>query len=210
MRTYFESDRAAADDDGGVAGADFHLVNAAQNAGERLDKRGAAVIDGVRHLEHVFHHDAAGDAEIFGVGAVVEEQVFAEIFLAAAAMEAAQAWRGIGSDDALADAPAGINTLAESGDFADDFVAENGGRLNHARVVAALPNFKIGAIGEREANAEEHFVGGQSGHIDFFDAQIFAAIENGGGHLLGKKRANYRGGFFAELFNLFCSGCSHA
>ena len=143
----FQSDGAAADDDGGIAGADFHLMNAAQHAGERLDKRGAAVIDGVRHLEHVFHDDAAGDAEIFGVGTVVEEQVFAEIFLAAAAMEAAQARRGIGGDHALADAPAGVDTLAESGDFANDFVAENGGRLNHARVVAAPPNFEVGAVG---------------------------------------------------------------
>jgi hypothetical protein len=164
----------------------------------------------MRHFEHIFHYDAAGDAQIFSVGAIVEEQIFAKIFLATATVKAAQARRGIGGNDALADAPAGINALSEGGDFTDDFVAENGGRLNHARVVTALPNFEIGAIGKREANAEEDFIGGQSRHVDFFDAQIFAAVENSGGHLLRKKRADYRCGFFAEIFNLFCGGCSHA
>jgi hypothetical protein len=185
-------------------------MNAAQDARERLDKRSTAVIDGVRHLEHVFHHDAAGDAEILGVGAIVEEQVFAEIFLAATTMETTQARRGISGDYTLADAPAGVNTLAQSCDFADDFVAEHGGRLNHARVVAALPDFEISAIREREANAKQNFVGGQSWHVDSFDAEVFAAIKHSGGHLLRKKRAYYRGGFFAELFDLFCGGCSHA
>src|SRR5579859_4779100 len=37
----------------GIAGADFHFVNAAEHAGKRFNQRGAAVIDGVGHFQHV-------------------------------------------------------------------------------------------------------------------------------------------------------------
>ena len=157
----FQADRAAADHDGGVAGAQFHFVNAAQHAGQRLDQRRALVVHGVRHFQHVFGDDAAGNAHVFGVRAVVEQQVFAKIFLAAAAVIAAETRRGIGGDHANAHAPAGVHTLADGDDFADHFVAEDGGRLNHLGVIAALPDFQVGAIGQRQAHAQQHFVGGQ-------------------------------------------------
>ena len=91
-------------------------------------------------------------------------------------MVAAQARSGIGGDYAHADLPAGVDTLANSGDFADHFVPEDRGSLNHLGVIAALPDLEVGAVGEREAHAEQYFIGGQGGHVDLLDAQIFAAV----------------------------------
>ncbi len=164
-------------DRGGIARAHFHFVNAAEHAGKRLNQRRAAVIDGVRHFQHVFHRDAAGDAHVFGISAVVEEQIFAKIFLPAAAVIAAQTRSGVGGDHAHANPPARVHTLAHRGDVADDFVAKHRGRLNHFGVIAALPDFQVGAIGKRETNAEENFFGGERRHVNHLDAQIFAAIQ---------------------------------
>src|SRR5215510_13181006 len=80
-----QTDRAATDYDGGVAGAHFHFMDAAKDAGERLGQRGTLVVHGVRHFEHIFDDDAARDAHVLGVSAVVEEQIVAEVFLPAAA-----------------------------------------------------------------------------------------------------------------------------
>jgi len=44
--------------------------------------------------------------------------------------------------------------------------SENGGGLNHLGVIAALPNFEVGAIGEREEHADQNFIGGERGHIN--------------------------------------------
>jgi len=54
----------------------------------------------------------------FGVGAIVEEKIFAEIFLATAAVEAAQAGRGICGDYAKAIAPPRVDSLPHRRDFA--------------------------------------------------------------------------------------------
>src|SRR5438270_854960 len=115
----FAADGTAANYDGCVAGANFHLVNAAQHASERLNEGSTAIIDGVRHLQHIFHHDASGDTHVLGVRAIVKEKVFAKIFLGTTAVKAAQARRGIRGDYAKAEAPAGVYALADRGDFTD-------------------------------------------------------------------------------------------
>jgi hypothetical protein len=114
----------------------------------------------VRHLQHIFHDDATGDAHVLGVRAVIEKKIFAEIFLAAAAMKAAQAGRGVRGNYTQAQTPPGVDSLPDRSDFADDFMAEDRRRLDHLGVIAALPDFEVGAIGEREAHAEQDFVGG--------------------------------------------------
>src|SRR5438045_7489012 len=45
------------------------------------------IVHRVRHFQHVFHDDAAGDAHVVRVRAVVEQQVVAKIFLATARSE---------------------------------------------------------------------------------------------------------------------------
>ena len=84
-----------------VTNAQFErFVNATQYTRERLDQGRAAVVHGMRHFQHVLHHDAPGNAHVFGVGAVVEQKIFAKIFLTAPAMKAAQARSGIRGNDA--------------------------------------------------------------------------------------------------------------
>ncbi len=157
-------------------------MNAAQHASQRLNERGALVVHRVRDFQHVFGDDAAGDAHVLSVGAVVKQKIFAKIFLAAAAVIAAEAGRGICGDYTNAHAPARVNALAYCDNFADHFVAEYSGRTNHFCVIAALPYFQISAIGQREANAQQHFVGGKRWNVDFFNAQILAAIKHRGSH----------------------------
>src|SRR5262245_44824142 len=101
----------------------------------------------MRDLQHVFHDDACWNAHVFGVSAVVEENVLAEIFLAAAAVVTAKTGRRICRNDAHADAPASFGAFANGHDLTDHFVAEDGGRLNHLGVIAALPDFQVGAVG---------------------------------------------------------------
>jgi hypothetical protein len=55
------------------------------HAGEGLGEGGVFEGDVGRDKECVFFDDARRDAEVFGVGAVVEDKVFAEILLAAGA-----------------------------------------------------------------------------------------------------------------------------
>ena len=48
------------------------------------------------------------------------------------------------------------------GDFRNDasqFMAEDGGRDDHLRVVAAFENLQVGAAGERGLDADADFVG---------------------------------------------------
>src|SRR4029077_14454205 len=136
-----------------------------EHTGKRLDKHRAAVIDGVGHFQHVFHRNAAGDAHVFGIGPVVEEQVFAKIFLTATTVVAAQARSGIGGNHAHANAPSCVHALSHRRNVSNDFVSKDGRRLDHFGVIAALPDFEIGAVGQREANTEEHFVGSKVRHI---------------------------------------------
>ena len=78
--------------------------------------------------EGVLLDDAGGDADVFGVGSVVEEQVLAEVLLAVAAEEADVAGGGVEGDDAVAFAEGG-DAGADFGDDAGELVAEGDGRL---------------------------------------------------------------------------------
>ena len=77
-----EADGAGADDDHGVAGLGSAFLEAADDAGEGLGEGGVFEGDVVGDEEGVLFDDAGGDADVFGVGAVVEEEILAEILLA--------------------------------------------------------------------------------------------------------------------------------
>jgi len=98
-------------------------------------------------------------------------------------MIATQARSRIRGNHAHADAPARIHTFAHGDDFADQLMAKDGWRLNHLGVIAALPDFQVCAISERQANAHQDFVSRQGGDINLFNAKILAAIEHSRGHL---------------------------
>src|SRR5580704_1064507 len=89
-----KSERAAADQRRSVTLAHSGFIDAAQHARQRLNESGVAKTDVLGDFEKIFTHDAAGNTHIFGVRAVIEDKVFAQILLAAQAIEAAIARRG--------------------------------------------------------------------------------------------------------------------
>src|SRR5258708_7400741 len=77
-------------------------------------------------------------------------------------------------------------------------------------MIAALPNLQVRAIGQRQPHAQKNLVRCDRRNIDLLDPQILAAVKHGRGHFRRNDRAYNRGSFFAEIFGLLCSGCSHA
>lgn len=76
--------------------------------------------------EEIFLHEAARDDDGFGVGAVEEKEVVAEVFLFEVAGGALAAGAGVGDDDAVADVPV-FHVGGGLADDAGEFVAEDGG-----------------------------------------------------------------------------------
>ena len=176
-----QSDGAAAENGDGVADLDTGLVQAAEDAGQRLGHGGVFHADVGRDDQHVGFNDAARNANVFGVSTVVEEQIFAEVFLMLGAVEAHLAGRGVEGDDAhalLEAIDSGADFLNDSGEF----VAEQGGRNDHAGVIAALVNLEIGAAGEGNLNLDENLAVSDARDGNLFDFEVFFAVQDGGGH----------------------------
>jgi hypothetical protein len=85
LRDVYEhkADRAASDNGDGVTDFNSGFVKTAQHAGQRFDHGSFFKTDVGRDNKRVQVDDAARDADVFGICAVVEQQVFAEIFLMA-------------------------------------------------------------------------------------------------------------------------------
>ncbi len=112
----------------------------------------------------------------------MNKQIFAKIVAAAPAIEAFHARGGIGRHHSLADAEL-ADVLAGRDDIAGQLVPEQGGRDDHAGVVAAAKHLHVGTAGEGGLHAHQHVA-----VIDFryryrLYLQIFFAIEHGGHHL---------------------------
>src|SRR6266446_2041084 len=71
------------------------LVQTAQHAGQRLDHGRFLKTDVRRNGEHVEVNDAPWNADVLGIGTVVEEKIFAEIFLMTRTIEAHLAGRRV-------------------------------------------------------------------------------------------------------------------
>src|SRR3984885_10520889 len=112
----------------------------------------------IGNVKRIFGDNACGDTDELGVGTVVEEQIVAEILLAALAEEAVTAGGGVEGNDTIArhevsDSFAGLH------DGAGKLVSEERGRNDHARVIAAAKDFEIGAAGERRAHFDNELAG---------------------------------------------------
>jgi hypothetical protein len=142
-----EADGAGTDDDHGVAGTGSALFEAADDAGKRFGEGGVLEGDTVGDEEGVLFDDAGGDADVLGVGAVVEEEVFAEILLAMGAEETDVAGSGVEGYDAVAFAE-GVDSGADFGDYAGELVTEGDRRLQHEGMVAAAVDLEISAAGK--------------------------------------------------------------
>ena len=136
----------------------------------------------LRDGQHVGVDDAAGNANVFGVSAVVEEQIFAEIFLMLGAVEAGAAGRGVQRDHA--------HSLAESADVGPNFLDHPGQlmpeqrrRHDHARVISPLIDLEVGAAGQSDLHLHQYLTFFQFGDRHLLDFDVLFAIEDGGGHL---------------------------
>jgi len=98
-----QPDRAAANQDDRVAGMHIGFLDAAQHAGQWFDHGGIEKRNVRRNFQQVLTDDAPRDADIFRVGAIVEEQILAEIAAALTAKQAGAAGSRVGRDDAISD-----------------------------------------------------------------------------------------------------------
>ena len=82
-----QSDRTQADNRHRVAGARSRFLQAAHHARQRFDQRRVLIAHFVGNQVGIALHDAGRNANVLGVGAVVEQQVLAEILEAPVAEE---------------------------------------------------------------------------------------------------------------------------
>ena len=83
-----QADRASADHGDRVADLYAGFVQAAQHASQRLGHGCIFETNIRRNRQHVGFDDAPRNANVFRIGAVVEKQIFAKIFLVLGAVEA--------------------------------------------------------------------------------------------------------------------------
>jgi hypothetical protein len=129
----------------------------------------------VRHKQRVLLHDARRDAHVLGVGAVVEEQVLAEVLLSVTAEETVVAGGGVERQHAVAHAEPG-DTGTHLYDYASQLVAEDHRGLQHHGVVSAAVDLEVGAAGEGRAHAQEEFARADRRNGNPLHAQVLAAI----------------------------------
>ena len=135
----------------------------------------------VRDHQHVGFDNAPRNADIFGVGSVIEEQIFAEIFLMLGAVETHLAGSGIQCHHAHALLEA-VDALANLFDDSGQFVAKKGGGHDHAGVVAALIYLEIGAAGKSHLHFDQHLALFDARDRHSFNLEIFFAVQDGGCH----------------------------
>ena len=110
----------------------------------------------LRNRDQIFLDYAARNANVLSIGAVVEQQIVAEILLVAPAVKASATRRRIGRHDAHArlkpfDASSYFDNLP------GQLMSEQRGRSNHAGMIAPAKDFHIRAASERHGNFNQHF-----------------------------------------------------
>ena len=176
-----QSQRAAADDGHRVAGMRMRVFESMHRAGQRLGQRGVLQRHMVGNVQRVLGHDARGNANELGISAVVEEQVVAEVLLAARTEIALSAGGGVERHHAVAGSKT-RDSLAGLDDGSRQLVAKQRRRHNHARMVAAAEDLQVGAAGERRADADNQLTRPGLGNRHLLNANIFAAVEDCGLH----------------------------
>ena len=162
-------------------GRGLRILKAVHRAGQRLGQRRVLQRHMVRNMKRILGHDARGNADELGVSAVVEEQVVAEILLAARAKVALAAGRGIERHHAVAGRKI-CHAFARLHHRSGQLVAKQRRGHDHARMIAAAKDLQIGSAGQRSAHADDQFAGSGLGNGHLLDANIFAAVEDGGLH----------------------------
>ena len=178
-----QPNRAAADHHCGIALLDSGFVNSAQHASQRFGHRRVRIGYAVGNFQHVLPHDSPRNPDVFRVRSVIEQQILAKIWLAFFAVKTNIARRGIRRKNAHAFAHAAVHPAAGFFNHSRELVAEQRRRLDHSRVITALPHFQVRAAGQRHFHPHQYLIFFDLGNIDGFDLQIFHAIQDGGRHV---------------------------
>jgi len=176
-----QADGAGAEDDDGLAGMSARLFEAADDAGKGFGEGCVFERDGFGNLEGILFDDACRDAKELGVGAVVEEEVVAEVLLVVAAEETGVARRGVEGKHTVAESKSG-SAVADLDDGSGELVAEEAVGGEHFGVVAAAVDLEVGTAGEGRAYAQDQLARARDGDGDVLDAEVFPAAKGGGSH----------------------------
>ncbi len=185
--------RAAANDGNRIAGVRARIFKAVHGAGQRLSKRSVLQRNVVENVEGILGNDTSRDADELGIGAVVEEQIVAEVFLAMLAEIALPAGGGVERNHAVAGSKV-RDSFAHLNDRSRQLVAKERRGHDHARMVAAAKDLQIGSAGERGAHAHNQLARFSFRKGNLLNANIFAPVEDSGLHgaAPGEKRAARR------------------
>src|SRR5262245_29838971 len=135
------------------------------------------------YFHHVFAKDAAWNNGELRVRTVIEDEVFTKIRLVTQAEETLIAWRGIRGDHSHTRWKSVAHRFSGNLDNAGKLMAEYGRRRDHPRVVALLPDFKIGSAGESDFDSHQQIFGTNGRDCDFLDLEIFGPIQHGRRHV---------------------------
>ena len=158
------------------------FFEAANDAGQGFGESGVFEGNAVGNEQSVLLDDTGWDADVFGVGSVVEEEVFAEILLAVAAEETDVAGGRVEGNDPVA--------FAEVGDAGARLRrplrrarGQRGWAAQHHGVVAAAVDLQVGAAGQGGADANHQFPGRGLGDRHLLQPKVFLAVQDRGRHL---------------------------
>src|SRR5271157_4225014 len=167
-----QSQRAAANNGHGVAGVRARVLKAMHRAGQRLM---------IRYMQRILGHDAGRDANELGIGAVVEEQIVAEVLLAVSAEITLAAGGRVERDYAVAGCKT-CDTLAGLDHRSRLLMTKQGRGHDHARMIAPAEDLQVCAACERRAHADDQLTGPRLGNRHVLNAYILAPVEDRGLH----------------------------
>src|SRR5438477_2630758 len=156
-------------------------MESTQNASQWLGHGGVFKGDAVGHNQHIGLNNAARNTYVFGVSAIVEEQVHAEIFLMFGAIKTHLAGGGVQCHNPHA-APEATYIGANFFNYAGQFVAKQRRGNNHASMIAALINLQIRAASEGYLDFDEYLAFGQAGYRYLFNLDVLFSVEDCGCH----------------------------
>jgi hypothetical protein len=168
-----QPDRPRAEHGDGLAALDPRALDAAQAAGERLDHGGDLGSEPLRDGQKVALGDSGRHQQELGIRAVEERlQVLAERLLAAGARRALPARRRVGCHHPPSGGDVGPAEL----------VPERAGDIRQQERVAAAEGLRVGAVGERDLDLDEHVAGPRHGLRHLLHPQVAGAVVAEGPH----------------------------
>jgi hypothetical protein len=185
MSEFYEhqSDGAQSDDGQAVARHRSHFFKAADDTRERFDERSILVADMARDEVRISFDDPLGDADEFGVGTVVEQQIFAEVLKTTTAEEAILTRSRISGNHTLSYRKPG-DLIADGDDITGQFVTEHGRGDDHPGMVAATEDLNIGTAGQRRSNPNQDVSTLYCRNGYRLNLQMFPTVEHGSHHVV--------------------------